>query len=481
MVDKSEVTRHLEKRGRLKLNQLMVYTLPILGVSFLMGPVAIIQGIYAKYFGLSLTTIASVLLIARLFDAVTDPVIGFFSDRHYARYGSRKGYVVFGAILFVVSCYFLFVPNGLDGSEALSPVSSFYFLTWFLCFYLAWTLFEIPHLAWGSDLAWSAKDKNTIFSFRALAYSFGGLLFYIIPLLPIFETHAFTPETLTWAVLAAALITLPCLYLAMKVVPASRSSLNIHARMTEDESPIKNETLFTQVRMIFLLIFRNKPFLILISAFLFSGAGVGMTIALWFIFADSFLGLGEKLPLIYMLVSGAAMLSVAMWHKAAAMLGMRVSWGMGILAIMGGMFGASMLIPDETSWLTLMFLQGLMTCGWMAISIFVPVLVSDAVDYASLKFRKNYAATYFAIYTFVTKANLAIGGAVGFAIAGMYGFDATASTHSPEQIYGLHLAVAYVPGVIISASLIFIALTPLNKRRRKIILRRLDSRGPSQT
>ena len=88
------------------------YALPTVAVAFLMSPIAIIQGIYAKYFGLSLTEIATVLLIARMFDAITDPVVGHLSDRFSARHGSRKAFILFGGLLFIISAYFLFVPSG---------------------------------------------------------------------------------------------------------------------------------------------------------------------------------------------------------------------------------------------------------------------------------------------------------------------------------------------------------------------------------
>ena len=47
----------------------------------------IVQGIYAKYFGLALTTIAAVVLLVRISDAITDPLIGYLSDRYQDRYG----------------------------------------------------------------------------------------------------------------------------------------------------------------------------------------------------------------------------------------------------------------------------------------------------------------------------------------------------------------------------------------------------------
>ena len=82
MIDR--LKKHEKKQGPLQLSpKILAYPLPYIAMAFLFGPMAILQGIYAKYFGLSLTTIAAVLLIGRLFDAITDPIIGYLSDRHF--------------------------------------------------------------------------------------------------------------------------------------------------------------------------------------------------------------------------------------------------------------------------------------------------------------------------------------------------------------------------------------------------------------
>ena len=47
----------------------------------LFAPTQILAGVYAKYYELSLVELASVSLLARLFDAVTDPLVGYWSDR----------------------------------------------------------------------------------------------------------------------------------------------------------------------------------------------------------------------------------------------------------------------------------------------------------------------------------------------------------------------------------------------------------------
>ena len=77
-----KLTSTVHAQNALTQFQGIAYGLPLLSLYFLFGPITLLQGIYAKHFGLGLTIIASVLLIARVFDAVTDPLIGYCADRY---------------------------------------------------------------------------------------------------------------------------------------------------------------------------------------------------------------------------------------------------------------------------------------------------------------------------------------------------------------------------------------------------------------
>ena len=180
----------------LNLTHHLSYVAPIMMLTFLWGPIGILQGIYAKYFGVALTTIATVLLVSRLFDAVTDPLIGYWSDRYQERKGSRKPFILLGGLFFVNSSYFLYVPIDPSDIDSSTEVSGLYFLVWFLLFYLSWTFLEVPHIAWAAELATESKERNKIYSLRSMATLLGILCFYLVPFLPFFPTREFTPHTL---------------------------------------------------------------------------------------------------------------------------------------------------------------------------------------------------------------------------------------------------------------------------------------------
>jgi len=106
----------------------------------------------------------------------------------------------------------------------------------------------------------------------------------------------------------------------------------------------------------------------------------------------------------------------------------------------------------------------------------VPSLLSDIADYGSWKFRADHSAMYFSTYLFLQKTNVGIGGAFALAVVGLYGFDATAITHSDKSVQGLRIAIGLIPALLMIISLLFIAKIPINAHRHHIIQKRLTQR-----
>lgn len=447
----------------------VTYGLPLLPLYFLVGPITLLQGIYAKHFGMALTTIASVLLIARLFDAITDPVIGYCADRYYARHGNRKPFIIIGAVMFVISSWFLYVPVSFDSEQLHTSVSAGYFLAWFLAFYLAYTLFEIPHLAWGSEMAADSREKNTVYGVRSFFVFLGSLLFFAMPLLPWFETSEFTPRTLKWSVIVAGILMLPMLALCLRYVPDKKTLLPVDSHHGR---PAQKETLWVVLRAVF----TNKPLLVLTSAHICTGFGSGMCFTLLFIFVDAYLDLGQYFALVYVISFGLGIVTLRLWYVLSDHWSKQTIWVAGMVLVIIGTIGTRLLSPEDTSWPELLLCLALIFSGFAAFNIMVLSLLSDIIDYGTWKFGADRAATYFALYTFINKTVVALGGALGLAIAGWVEFDPTAMSHSDATVAGLHLGMVWIPALCIFLSIFFIVQIPITAHRHAIIRRRLDNR-----
>ena len=441
------------------MSQQMAYALPAISIGVLLNLMGVVQGIYAKYFGVALTTIAAVVLVVRLFDVVTDLLIGCLSDRQFARTGSRKTFIFCGCLLFLVSSYFLFIPLTPAQLDASVDVSIIYFCCWSFLFYLAYTIFEIPHQSWGAGLASTSEEKNSIFSWRFVAITLGTLLFTLVPFVPIFATAEFTPETLRWSVYLVAMLLLPSLYLCLKKAP----------------NPVAVHSAPKSYRIRWSTLLQNKPMLLFFAAYLFYGTGVGILFGILFIYIDSYLGLGEHYASMVLIGTVVALGSVPIWRQLANRVGKKTVWIAGKVFLCAGALRLAFMSPDDAVYLDLVWSYILFQFGFVAGGISAPSLLSDLIDYSNWKFKTESTASYYGLYTLMTKGFVALGSALGIMLFGWYGFDPSAPAYTAETAFAVHLAVGWLPILLYLIAILFIWLIPIDTQRHRIIRRRLDS------
>ena len=422
------------------------------------------QGVYAKHYGLSLVDIAKVILFVRLFDAISDPVIGYLSDNYRLRHGTRKPYMIVGAVITAVGGYFLYSPS--------SDVSILYFAFWFTMIFFGFTLFEIPHLAWGGEISHDAHEKTLTYNIRTAAGYSGAILFYSIPLLPIWDTPDITPETLHFSAVISLILMLPLLYFCVKKVPDG-----ICDRQNNDDSIIdqalvdkKSSDLPKTLRSIK----DNRPLLIFLSAFVFSGISLGMWYGLVFIYVDAYLGKGTLFAEINLIVFVIGVLSSLIWIKVAKFIGKRDTWLIAMILGLVVFVMTDKLSPETVTYEQILLLLSANIICFVCVESLPQSMLSDIVDYTTLKFHIYRGSSYFSIFLFLYKGTFAIGGALGFAIVGAYGFDLTKSQHLAHEVSGLMLAMTWIPGAFAVFAMIFIAMSPISARRHRVIRRRLD-------
>ena len=127
---------------------------------------------YAETLGLGLATVGLILLIARIWDLLTDPLVGVLSDRVGKKY-RRKKWITAGCPVFLVGLILLFVPFKSVGPTYLLFVSLF--------FYLGVTIVMIPYLAWGAELAKGYHDRSRVTGIRECFVIIGTLLAASVP------------------------------------------------------------------------------------------------------------------------------------------------------------------------------------------------------------------------------------------------------------------------------------------------------------
>jgi len=443
--------------------KIIAFALPLLSVIFVFGPVIVVLGgIYAKHYGLSLTSIAAVILAAKTFDAITDPLIGYYSDRWRLKTGSRKPLILVGGLLLIPSAYCLFVPP--------NEVGALYFAFWYMACYLAFTLYIIPYTAWAHEFTETAKDKAMVFSAINIAGQIGNALFYVLPLLPFFINTDISPEVLKVSVVVGGTLLFPSLYIAFKYVP---DGVLYEPPVIDEKSPT---SALQQVLQVGQALVNNRPFLLYVWIMIFLSMAAGLWMGLLFIFVDAYLNLGEQFAKISLWAMVGGAVAIPVWYRIVVRWGKRLPWlvGMGVLLL--GFVCTGLLGPDNSGYVSILILYLSFIFFGASTAVVSGPMLCDIIDYGCYQTGHERSGLYFSMQGLMGKIQMAIGGGLGLVIIGWLDFDMNAVTHSATSILGLKLSISWLPVLFMIPALICIYRIPLSEHRMTIIRRRLAQR-----
>lgn len=173
--------RQTKPEDRIRFSQLAAYGAGGIIPIALFNIAGILVGLMGNIsLGLSAFWLGVILIIPRLWDALSDPVIGHLSDNTRTRWGRRRPYLLIGGML--VAVFFVamwWIPKG-DRVRAFFPTETgfhafqlVYILAALLLFFTACNIFEIPHGALGMEMTTDYHERTRLFS----AKSFVGNLF----------------------------------------------------------------------------------------------------------------------------------------------------------------------------------------------------------------------------------------------------------------------------------------------------------------
>ncbi len=131
---------------------------------------------YSQVLGLHPALAGTVLLLALVFDAVTDPLTGSISDTWRSRWGRRHGFMYAAAIPMAITFYFVWTPP-----EGLGQTQLFlWMLLWTILARGAMTLYHVPHLALGAELTNDYTERTRVVGYRIFFGFLGAASLFLI-------------------------------------------------------------------------------------------------------------------------------------------------------------------------------------------------------------------------------------------------------------------------------------------------------------
>ncbi len=432
--------------------QFASYGAPAMPLSMMGLPLAVyLTPVYADSagFGLSLGFVGLVLALSRVFDGITDPLIGFYSDRIRTRWGRRKPFILVGMPIFIMGVWLLWMPP-IEFTEisvlGITMNSGYpYLLAALVVMYVGATIKDVPYSAWGAELAQGYNERTLIMSWKEAFTVSGALIAAMTPAIIVFWGYTKPSDNVYFLTIALAII-MPLLVLNMlAAVP---------------EHPIKEDTSRRlPIRESFRYVWQNEPYRKLVFIFLFSTIGSAMTNSLSFFFVKHVLLAGDLYGFYLAPYFISQIVAIPLWFKLSRKIGKHRAtmaaifwyalWScfIPLIAIapqvwfdpfeIGRMLS---FLPD--SWLLglearfegiptgkFAFFIGVMCLKGSAIgalSALPYAMAADVIDLDTAQTGKRQGGAYFSIWTMTRKLAYAVGLVVGTTVATVVGFNALA-------------------------------------------------------
>ena len=287
----------------IRLTALLAYGAPALPLAALTLPTYILlPKFYASEVGLGLASVGLILLMARIWDVVSDPVIGQMSDRIETRFGRRRPWIVAGTPLVMIAVWFLFVPGAGAGATHL--------LVWSLVLYTGWTMMILPLTAWGAELSASYNERSRIAAFRETAIILGTLLALGLPVALGMKDGPAAGDSLSLIAWTVVLL-LPVAVIAL-------------LRFTP-EPPVRYRAHVTFRRGLAVLR-HNGPFRRLILAYLINGVANGLPATMFVLYVANVLQAPKQAAVLLFVYFLAGIVAVPVWLKLSYRYGKHRIW-----------------------------------------------------------------------------------------------------------------------------------------------------------
>ncbi|NKI15926.1 MFS transporter [Spongiibacter sp. KMU-166] len=407
---------------------------------------------FAQDLGLGVATVGLIFALARIWDVITDPTIGYLMDRFPSRWGKRRHWIALSVPITIAGAFAIYMPP-----DSVSPL---YLVAWLFVLYLGMTISSVTHQAWGADLTTSYHERSRIYGWREIIMSLGMLLVLIVPAAAeqLWNVSARQKvASMGWFLIISMPI---AVLLCLKFVPDKAAVTQVHTRLADIKSIFSTNPAYIRCLLAIFLTF-----------FAASATSGVLLFALKWVW-----GLEEQSSSLLLLFFLPAIFGAPLWMALSYRLGKPKA--LLIAMLYGSCCQLGLLFIPHSDIVSIAMLFALMGLGLSSSPILLRSLLADTTDFDALQ-NKGVYRTGFMFACFTTGEKLAGAMAIGttYFLLNLIGFDSTAELNSPDAIQGLLYLVVAIPVVANTVAMLILWRFPITPEAHKDIIAELKGIG----
>jgi GPH family glycoside/pentoside/hexuronide:cation symporter len=401
--------------------RLLVYGLASIPLAMAALPIYVnVPKFYADVVGLNLAAIGGLLLAARVFDAIQDPLLGYWSDlTRDTRFG-RHIWLIAGAPLLALSMWGLFNPPDWSQSALM-----WWLVSMLLVVYTAFSMVQISYQAHGAEISSDPAERTRVVGYREALALIGVFLAAALPQVLSQQVG----ERQGYALFALMFIPTVLLFVGITVWLSPKAESRT---ATVEKSAWRNMS----------LPLRNPTFRRLLVVFVFNGIAASIPATLVLFFIEDVLKAPQQAAMFLIAYFAAGAIGMGLWIWLSRRIGKARAWLVGmLLSIVAFVWAFTLGAGDVTAFMIICVLSGI---GLGADLALPPSMLADVIDEDQARGLGRNEGAYFGLWNFVTKMNLALAGFASLTVLSALGYVSKAA-NTPEALTALSATYALLP------------------------------------
>ena len=410
---------------------------------------------YTDTYGISAAAAGTIMLIARFWDMISDPIMGIIADRTKTRWGKFRPYILWMAIPYSILAVLTFTtPNfGSTGKVVYAGITYLLLMTVF-------TAINLPYSSLGAVMTGDSLERAGLNSYRFI-FAFAGQLIVTGTALTLAGYFGKGDNAKGYQY---TLMLFSAISLVLFIVTFSTTKERIQ--------PPKGQT--HDLKKDLKILFQNRPWVILffvgiISFVMF--ALQNLSIAYYFKY---YIGNENNVQLFNVIGTIALMVAIPFSKPLSKRFGKRNVFLAS--SILSGLFFAALYLPGMNNITVIYILNIFAKISYAPAVPLLWTMLADTADYSEWKSGRRSTGLTFSAATFAQKAGWGIGGALAGWLLAIFRFEPNA-LQTETTITGIKLMVSVFPGILYMSCAILLYFYTIDDKTCEIMKKDLEERN----